>query len=93
MVLAIAVVTAVAILLPVYVIHEVRVNAEVVLAELELDQLEAAEQVIRVSVATIACMLLVEPADRTIENMNHCIREGLNSFFDTSLAPGPSPDG
>lgn len=80
MVLVIALAVTVAILLPAYVVYEVRVNRDAILLELEESRMEANETAIRVNVTTIACLLLIAPEDRTVFAMNTCIREGLAEF-------------
>ena len=83
MVVVIAIAVAIAILLPVYVVYEVRTNRDAILLELEeVVRVEATERAIRVNVTTVACMLLIEPEDRTVTDMNRCIREGLAEFLE-----------
>lgn len=75
-----AVAVMVAVLLPVYVIYAINEDSEKVLQQLAEDRELAFERAIRVNVSTISCMLLIAPEERTAENLETCIREGLQGF-------------
>lgn len=81
-VMLIGVIVVAAFLAPLAVIRDSRNETERIIREIaadsERDRQAALDTAIRINVLTIGCLLLIEPEQRTNEDLDRCIREGLD---------------